>query len=126
MTGLLGAGLALPLAQSTWHGPEVAAVLAVAAIALLAEQSWAVAVLVLAELCLLPTVLPRAVLGPGWIPRLVAVATLTALAPGVRAMPQAASALATITGHALAERVYRYAHLALLVIGVSAVLVPLL
>lgn len=126
LTALLSAGLALPLAQSAWHGPEVAAVLAVAAIALLAGQRWAVAVIVLAELCLIPTVLPRAVLGPGWPPRLIALATLTAIVPGVLAMPHAAVALAAMTGHARTERMYRRAHLALLALGAFAVLVPLL
>ena len=61
-TGLVGAGLALPLAPGRWHGPEFAAILAVSAIALLAGQRWAIAAIVLAELCLLPTVWPRAVL----------------------------------------------------------------
>jgi hypothetical protein len=126
LTGLLGAGLALPLAQSTWHGPEVAAILAVAAIALLAGQRWAIAVIVLAEICLLPTVLPRAVHGPGWLPRLISIATVVAIVPGVRAMPHAAVALVAMTGRTLTERMYRCARAALLVIGVSAVIAPLL
>lgn len=126
VTALVTAGLALPLAQSTWHGPEVAAILAVAAVSLLAGQRWAVAVIVLAELSLLPTIWPRAVLGPGGVPRLIACATLVAIIPGVCAVPRAAIALAAISGRTATERTYRYAHLGLLVLGVFAVLAPLL
>lgn len=126
LSGLVSAGLALPLAPSAWHGPEVAAILAVAAIALLAGQRWAVAVIVLAQLCLLPTVWPRAVLGAGGSPRLIALATLTAIIPGVLAMPRAAVALAVITGHGQTERICRCTHVCLLAIGVFAVLAPLL
>ncbi|HMG20281.1 MAG TPA: hypothetical protein VK607_03150 [Kofleriaceae bacterium] len=126
LSALLGAGLALPLAPSAWHGPEVAAILAVAAIALLAGQRWAIAVIVLAELLLVPTAAWRAVLGPGWIPRLISIATIGAIVPGLRALPHAAVALAGMTGQARTERMYRYAHFGLIVIGVVAVLVPLL
>jgi hypothetical protein len=126
LSGLVSAGLALPLAPSTWHGPEVAAILAVAAIALLAGQRWAVAVIVLAELCLLPTVWPRAVLGTGGSPRLIAAATLTAIVPGVLAMPRAAIALAAMTGRDQTERMCRCTQVGLLAIGLFAVLAPLL
>lgn len=126
LSGLVSAGLALPVAPSAWHGPEVAAILAVAAIALLAGQRWAVAVIVLAQLCLLPTVWPRAVLGAGGSPRLIALATLTAIIPGVLAMPRAAVALAAMTGHDQTERICRCTHVCLLAIGVFAVLAPLL
>jgi hypothetical protein len=126
LSGLVCAGLALPLAPSAWHGPEVAAILAVAAIALLAGQRWGVAVIVLAELCLLPTVWPRAVLGAGGSPRLIAAATLVAIVPGMVAMPRAAVALATMAGHGGTERICRGTQLGLLAIGVFAVLAPLL
>lgn len=126
MSGLVSAGLALPLAPSAWHGPEVAAILAVAAISLLAGQRWAIAVIVLAELFLLPTVWPRALLGAGGGPRLIAVATLTAIVPGVLAMPRAAVALAAMAGHGGTERICRCTHIGLLAIGLFAVLAPLL
>jgi len=126
LTGLITASLALPLAQSAWHGPEVAAVLAVAAVSLLAGQRWAVAVIVLADLSLLPTVWPRAVLGSDGVPRLIALATLVAIIPGVCAVPQAATVLAAMLGRTGTERACRYAHLGLLVLGVFAVLAPLL
>jgi hypothetical protein len=126
LSGLISAGLALPLAPGAWHGPEMAAILAVAAIALLAGQRWAVAVIVLAQLCLLPTVWPRAVLGTGGSPRLIALATLLAIIPGVLAMPRAAVALAVMTGHSQTERICRCTHAGLLTLGVLAVLAPLL
>jgi hypothetical protein len=125
-TGLIGAGLALPLAQGAWHGPEFAAILAVSAIALLAGQRWAIAAIVLAELCLVPTVWPRAVLETGLLSRLIAFATLTAIIPGMLAMPRAAVALVGMTGRGATERLCRRAHVGLVAIGVLAVLLPLL
>ena len=124
LSGLAGAGLALPLARSA-HGPEFAAILAVSAIALLAGQRWAIAAVVLAEICLLPTVWPRA-LESGWISRLIAVATLLAIVPGVRAMPRAAAALVGVTGRDRTDRMCRRAHLGLVAVGVFAAVLPLL
>lgn len=126
LTSLVGAGLALPLAQGAWHGPEFAAILAVSAIALLAGQRWAIAAIVLAELCLLPTVWPRAVLEHGTIPRLIAVATLAAIVPGVLAMPRAAVALVGVTGRGPTERRCRCTHIVLVAIGIIATIAPLL
>jgi hypothetical protein len=123
LSGLVGAGFALPLAQSAWHGPEVAATLAVAAIALLAGQRWAIAVIVLSDLFLLPTILPRVVIGPGWLARLIALATLVAIAPGLRAMPRAAIALARMVGPTGTEQMYRCTHLALRLVAVFAAIV---
>ena len=60
ISALAAALLALPLAQSSWHGPEVSSVLAIAATAMFAGQRWAIAVIVIAELLLVPTVWPRA------------------------------------------------------------------
>src|ERR1700761_8262848 len=64
-TALIAAMLALPFAQTSSHGPEVAAVLAVSATALLAGQRWAVALIVIAELLLVATDWPRAFLPGG-------------------------------------------------------------
>lgn len=126
LTGLVGAGLALPLEPGAWHGPEFAAILAVSAIALLAGQRWAIAAIVLAELCLLPTVWPRAVLEHGLSSRLIAFATLTAIVPGVRAMPRAAAALVGVTGRGHTEQRCRRTHIGLVLLSVVAVLAPLL
>jgi hypothetical protein len=125
LSGLVCTGLALPLAPGAWHAPEFAATLAVSAIALLAGQRWAVAAIVIAELCLVPTVWPR-VLESGWISRLIALVTLVAIIPGVRAIPRAAVVLAGMTGRAHSEHMCRRTRIALLALGALAVLVPLL
>jgi hypothetical protein len=52
LTGLASAFSALPLSR-TMHGPEAAATLAVAAIALLAGQRWALGLVAVSELLLL-------------------------------------------------------------------------
>ncbi|MCX5746561.1 MAG: hypothetical protein NT062_29135, partial [Proteobacteria bacterium] len=59
VTALTAAVLALPFAQSSWHGAEAAAVLAVSATAMLAGQRWAIALVVLAEIMLVPSLWPR-------------------------------------------------------------------
>lgn len=124
LSGLVVAGLALPLARSA-HAPEFAAILAVSSISLLAGQRWAIAAVVLAELFLLPSVWPRA-LETGWLPRLIAFATLVAILPGVRALPRAATALLGMAGRDRTDRLYRFTHLGLVAVGVFAALLPLL
>jgi len=127
MTALVGALLALPLAQSTWHGPEVAAVLAVSATALFAGQRWAIAVIVIAELFLLPTVWPRAFLGGDLASRIVALVTLAAIVPGVLAMRRAAAVLVVMTRpRRRTQQMCRRVHVGLVAICVMAVFVPLL
>jgi hypothetical protein len=126
-TALIAAMLALPFAQSSWHGPEVAAVLAVAATALLAGQRWAVAVIVVAELMLMPTVWPRAFLGDGLLmARFAALATLFAIVPGVLSMKRAAAALVVITNRPRTRQIVRRVHLGLVLTGLIATLLPLL
>jgi hypothetical protein len=125
-TGLTASLLALPLAQSSWHGPEVAAVLAVSATALFAGQRWAIAVIVIAELFLLPTVWPRAFLGGDMVSRSLAFATLAAIIPGTLAMRRAAAVLVVMTGQRRTRQMCRRVHTALLAICVVALLVPLL
>ena len=123
MTGGL---LALPLAQSSWHGPEVAAVLTVSATALFAGQRWAIALIVIADLFLLPTVWPRAFLEGELVSRTVALMTLAALVPGVLAMRRAAAVLVLMTGQRRTQQTCRRVHAALVAIVVLAVIVPLL
>ena len=126
-TALVAAMLALPFAQSSWHGPEVAAVLAVAATALLAGQRWAVAVIVVAEIMLMPTVWPRAFLGDGELmARVAALATLFAIVPGVLSMRRAAAALVVITNRPRTRRIVRRVHMGLVLTGLIATLLPLL
>ena len=126
-TALIAAMLALPFAQSSWHGPEVAAVLAVAATALLAGQRWAVAVIVIAELLLMPTIWPRAFLGDHMMmARFAALATLIAIVPGVLSMKRAAAALVVITNRPRTQQIVRRVHMGLVVTGLIATLLPLL
>jgi hypothetical protein len=126
-TALIAAMLALPLAPSSWHGPEVAAVLAVSATALLAGQRWAIAVIVLAQLLLLPTVWPRAFLsGSDLAVRLAALGSLIAVVPGVIAMRRAAAALVLVTGRRRTQTTCRRFHAALVLAGVVAASLPLI
>jgi hypothetical protein len=127
MTGLVAAMVALPFARSAGHGPEVAAVLAVAATALLAGQRWAIAVIVISELLLVPTVWPRALLGgDADLARIAALTALAAIVPGVLAMRRAAAALVVVTGRPRTQLTCRRFHAALLVSGLLAVVVPIL
>jgi hypothetical protein len=125
-TALLGGLLALPLAQSAWHGPEVAAVLVVSATALFAGQRWAIALIVIAELFLLPTVWPRAFLSGDLVSRVMAMVTLASIVPGVLAMRRAAAVIVVMTGQHRTQRTCRRVHLGLIAVSVIAVLVPFL
>lgn len=126
MTALIAGMLALPLAPNSWHGPEMSALLAVSATALLAGQRWAVAIIVLAELLLVPTVWPRAFLEHGaLLPRLAALGSLIALVPGVLAMKRAAAALVLVTGRPRTQVTCRRFHVALAIIGAIATILPL-
>jgi hypothetical protein len=122
-SALIAAMVALPLAPSSWHGPEVASVLAVAATAMLAGQRWAIAVVVIAELLLVPTVWPRAFLTqPDLFTRVAAMISLAALVPGVLAMRRATTALVHVTGW----RRRRLIHATLVVMGLVAMFLPII
>jgi hypothetical protein len=127
LTALVAAMLALPLARNSWNGPEVAAVLAVAATAMLAGQRWAIAVVVLAEVLLAPTVVPRMFAAPAdltaGITGLVATA---ALVPGLFAMRRAAAALVLIAGWERTRATCRRFHAGLIAAGVLAAMLPIL
>jgi hypothetical protein len=126
-TALLASMLVLPLAPSSWHGPEVAAVLAVSATSLLAGQRWAIAVIVTAQLLLLPTVWPRAFLpGSDLGVRLAALGSLIAMVPGVIATRRAAAALVLVTGRRRTQTTCRRFHAGLVLAGVIAAVLPML
>jgi hypothetical protein len=124
-TALLASMLALPLAQNSWHGPEVAAVLAVSATAMFANQRWAIALVVIAQLMLLPTLAPRMLLAPtnvtAGVTGLVAIA---ALVPGLLAMRRAAAAMVLITGWQRTQSTCRRAHVGLIAAGALAAVLP--
>jgi hypothetical protein len=125
-TALVAGLLALPLAQSSWHGPEVAAVLSVAATALFAGQRWAIAVIVIAELFLVPTVWPRAFLHGDLASRCIALVTLAAIVPGVLATRRAAAVLVVMTGWRQTKRMCRRVQAGLVAVCVLAAVLPLL
>jgi hypothetical protein len=125
-TALVAAVLALPLAQSSWHGPEMAAALAVSATALLAGQRWAIAAVGIAEVLLAPTVASRAFGGglPLWPDQLAALGALIAIVPGLLALRRAAAALVLVTGWPRTGAACRRAHRALVVLGAIAIAMP--
>ena len=126
-TALVASLLALPLAPSSWHGPEVAAILAVAATALLAGQRWAIAVIVLAQMLLLPTVWPRAFLpGSELDVRLAALGSLLGVVPGVIATRRAAAALVVVTGRRRTRAMCRRFQAGLVLAGLIAAALPLI
>jgi hypothetical protein len=128
VTALVASLCALPLGQSSWHGPEVASVLAVSATAMLAGQRWAIAPVVMAELFVAPTLAARAFLDgiDLWPGRIAAVIALAAIVPGLLAMRRAAAALVLVTGQRRTSQTCRRFHSALVAVGVVAAIVPLL
>lgn len=126
-SALLAAMLALPLAQSTWHGPEVASTLAVAAVALLAGQRWAVAVIFIAELLLLPTIWPRAFFGGVelWPGRIAALGSVAMVVPGLLSGRRAAAAMVLLSGWKRTKQTCRRFQYVFAVLGVIAALLPL-
>jgi hypothetical protein len=128
VTALAAALCALPLGPSSWHGPEVSAVLAVSATALLAGQRWAIAVVVMAETFVAPTLASRAFLGglALWPGRIAALTALAMIVPGLLAMRRAAAALVLISGQRRTSATCRRFHAALLALGVVSAIVPLL
>jgi hypothetical protein len=97
-TGLLAALFALPLSPQA-HSPEVAAILAMSAVALLAGHRWAIALVVMSELLLVPTLWPRLLVRPPDLLAYVAVvlACLSAL-PGMLAVRRAAAVMVVVAG----------------------------
>jgi hypothetical protein len=127
-TALVAAMLALPLAQSSWHGPEMASVLAVSAVAMLAGQRWAIATVVLAQLLLAPTLAVRG-FGPGldlWPGRIAALIAMMTSVPGLLAMRRAAAALVLVTGQRRTRATCRKFQAALVAVGALGVIAPLL
>ncbi len=127
-TALFAALLTLPLAQSSWHGSEVAAVLAVAATALLAGERWAIAVVAVAELLLAPSVAAHAFVGglALWPGRIASLAALIAIVPGLLALRRAAATLVIVTGRERSRAMCRRFQIGLVIVGVLAMLVPLI
>lgn len=126
MTGLTAAMLALPFAPNSWNGPEVASVLAVSATAMLAGQRWAVALVVIAELLLVPTVVPRALVGGPISIAAVHFLSIAMLVPGLLATRRAAAALVLLSGWERTQLKVRRLHFALVFALTLVGLIPFL
>ncbi|MFN0251131.1 MAG: hypothetical protein ACKV2T_29925 [Kofleriaceae bacterium] len=134
LSALVAAMLSLPLAQNMFHGPEVAATLAVAATAMIAKQRWAIALVVLAELMLLPTIVPTAVFGTssmsifgtGPLAQITAWIAVLAALPGILAMRRAAAAMVLVTGWQRTQRSVRGTAFGIVACGALASIVPFL
>jgi hypothetical protein len=120
ISAIAAAMLALPFAQNSWNGPEVASVLAVSATAMLAGQRWAIALVVIAELLLVPTVVPRAFAGGPLGAGIVHLLSVGMIVPGLLSMRRAAAALVLLTGWRRTQRTCRRFHYAL-VFGLTLV-----
>ena len=128
VSALVASMLALPLAPSSWNGPEVAATLAVAATCLLAGQRWAIALVAFAELLLAPTLAVAAFHGglALWPGAICALVGLLATVPGLLAMRRAAAALVLITGVQRTNKMCRRVHATIVMVAVIAIVLPLL
>jgi hypothetical protein len=100
--------------------------MAIAATSLFAGHRWAISVIVIAELFLLPTVWPRAFLEGELDSRLVALVTLFAMVPGLLAMRRAAAVLVLMTCRQRTRVKCRRVHLGMMAICVLAIAIPLL
>ena len=127
ITGLAAALAALPLPART-SSPEVAAALAVGALALLAGQRWALGVVVMAEVLLVAALWPVAFLHhPPSVAAQVAVCIAVAGAlPGLLALGQAAPRLRELVGLRGSARVDRIARIGLLLGSLLILLWPVL
>lgn len=128
VTALIASMLALPLAPSSWNGPEVAATLAVAATCLLAGQRWAIALIAFAELLLAPTLAVAAFQGglALWPGRILALVGLLSIVPGLLRLRRAAAALVLLAGLQRTNQVCRRVLAGVVVIAALAVAVPFL
>ncbi|HEY4059893.1 MAG TPA: hypothetical protein VGM39_24930 [Kofleriaceae bacterium] len=124
LTALTAAMLALPTAQNNWHGPEVAATLAVAATAMLAGQRWAIALVFISEMLLVPTIVPRMLSHAGLYANVTGLLAVMAVVPGILAMRRAAAAMVLLTGWKRTQTSVRRANIALVAGAVLVALIP--
>ncbi|MFT3700537.1 MAG: hypothetical protein QM831_45760 [Kofleriaceae bacterium] len=122
ITALTASMLALPLAPSSWNGPEISATLAVAATCWLAGQRWGIALIAIAELLLAPTLAVSA-FHDGSVASLIA---LLACVPGILSLRRAAAALVAVLGIERTSILCRRVHAAVIAIAVIVVALPLI
>jgi hypothetical protein len=118
--GLVAALAVLPL-PTVAQTPEIASVLAVAAVALLAGQRWALPIVVLADIALIGALWPRAFLHdpPSTEAQVGVLLGLAGALPGVIALGRTAPALAELV---LGRSSRRGVILSRIAIGASAIL----
>jgi hypothetical protein len=121
-SSLAAAALALPIGSAS---PEAASVLAVAAMALLAGQRWALGVVIVAELALIAALWPAA-LGPAGWSSAAAWVGLAAALPGIIAMKRGAAALALLAVERRTRATCRVIHGLLLMLAMLCGCSPLL
>lgn len=114
LSGTAAAGLALPF---TTASPEAASILAVAAMAMLAGQRWALGVIIVAELALVRALLPIALQPPLDHGAVLSWVSLAAMVPGILAMRRGAAALALLAMRRRTSAACRLIHAALLVLA---------
>lgn len=126
LTGLLAALAALPLPTHA-HSPELAATLAMGAIALLAGHRWGLVVIVLAEIFLIGAVWPLAFLAqPPSVPAQIAVLiSVIGAVPGLRSLGRAAAEAVELVGARRTRRATRVAHGGLIALAGVAWVIPL-
>jgi hypothetical protein len=116
--GLIAACAVLPL-PTVASTPEIASVLAVAAVALLAGQRWALPVVVLADVALIGALWPRAMTyPPSTLAQAGVLLGLAGALPGTVVIGRAAPALAEVLGRT-SERA-KAASLAMIVLCAAA------
>lgn len=119
---LLGAALAMPLVAS----PEAASVLAVASIALLAGQRWAVGLVIAAELVLLAALIPFALAQTSPLLATTAWASAAAAVPSLAATRRGAAALVLLSGVRRTRATCRAIHVGLIALAILAGCAPML
>ena len=127
VTGLLAALAAMPLPGHA-HSPELAATLAIGALALLAGHRWGLAVLVVAEIFLIGAVWPLAFLArPPSVAAQVAVAiSVIGAVPGLLSLRRGAAELVDLVGLRRTRRATTLAKLSLALTSAVVWSLPLL
>jgi len=125
--GLLAALAVLPL-PTVKVTPEVAAVLAVTAVALLAGERWALPILVLADVALIGLLWPRAFIHdpPSQAARVGVFLGLAGALPGIVAFGRAAPALAELVLGRPTQRAHAYVRAILVVSSALWIASPLM
>jgi hypothetical protein len=124
--GLVAALAVLPL-PTVGQTPEIASILAIAAVALLAGQRWALPVVVLADVALIGALWPRAVaFPPEQLAQLGVLLGLAGALPGVIALGRAAPGLAEMIFGRVSRRLRHASFAVMLLCAVVWIAAPLM